>query len=266
MKRTLIALLVALLPFSAAGQEPKPVPLPLEFVTPVTPEQKEQEEIKVAEGEEPKKKQEEQKPKQGRIEVDPTDTPLILTGRLEAGKEFVGTVRLTARDADVTGFHFLPGDLTGGDGQPKIARSSVVLVGAPNLTKGVPTDVQVKVSGVPRAGDYEGIIALLPPGRPVAEAATIRVKLTATPVPDVSLVESSKTLTMSLVNCGNKIDCGLAHLLLPKTAFDDSRRIFVENKGDSAVVVEGVVVIVHGEKTGAQLTDETLVLPSGRVT
>jgi hypothetical protein len=110
------------------------------------------------------------------IAVDPGDNPLVINGRLDPQTtSFAGNVRLTA-DKDVSRLLILATDLRLA-GASVVDRTNIVIASGINLSKGQPQDVRVTVSHVPRAGEYDGQLTFLAPGKPVAEGRTIKLKL-----------------------------------------------------------------------------------------
>ncbi len=199
--------------------------------------------------------------RKGWIEADDSDTSLVVTGRFEVGKDLVGNLRLTAQGGDVTDFKVLPSDLTGDADQPTVGRQNVTLVPPHNLENGVPKDFRVKVGGLQKPGTYRGQILLLSPGWRMSKAVEIKLQVTATPVPKVTLFEGGESLKMNLVNCDTWVDCRLAEFLLPRSALDESWQIYLDNQSKAEIAVVKATVVVKGEKNGTQLTNQNLVGP-----
>lgn len=194
-----------------------------------------------------------------RIEVDPGDTPLVITGWLGEANAFVGNLRLTAHGGDVDGFIILPSDLK--KGEELIGRQNISLVGDPTLTADIPKDFQVSVTGLEKPGTYEGYLEILIPGRPRNEALKINLTVVAKARPVLNPQPGTETLQLRLVNCGQKLNCSLAHLLLPASAFLDKWNLQFENAVQADVTVLDTEVVVLGEQTGYQLAETELTLP-----
>ncbi|MCR4406211.1 MAG: hypothetical protein NUW24_04700 [Anaerolineae bacterium] len=200
------------------------------------------------------------------IEVDPGDTPLVITGWLGEENAFVGNLRLTARGGDVAAFTFLTTDLAREEGDEVIGRQQISLVGDPTLSADVPKNFQVTVSGPPLPGTYRGQIEILLPGQAQAEALVIPLTVVAKARPTLTPLPGTDRLQLRLVRCGPGLDCALARLLLPDSAFLDSWQLQFDNPVQAAVTVVNAKAVVIGEQTGYQLTDAELVLPADQQT
>lgn len=194
-----------------------------------------------------------------RLAIDPGDQVVTIRKRWTTGVEFVGNIRLTAHQEDITGVLVLPSDLTGNTGQLTVARSNIELNPKIDLKKGIPTDIKIKIKNIAAPGVYSGIIELLEPGRPRHEALKIPLTVTAGETPKLLQQAGSKTLQMSLVNC-SFANCNLASLLLPKGAFADKRILQFRNTGTLPVVVKRTAIVVRGKTGDQQLTTNELAL------
>ena len=200
------------------------------------------------------------------IEVDPGDTPLVITGWLGEENAFVGNLRLTAQGGDVATFTFLASDLTREEGDEVIGRQQVNLVGDPTLSADVPKNFQVTVTGPPMPGTYQGQIEVLLPGQARAEAPVIPLTVVAKARPALTLLPGTDRVQLRLVRCGRGLDCALARLLLPDSAFLDGWQLQFDNPVQAPVTVVNAEVVVIGERTGYQLTAANLALPQGQQT
>jgi hypothetical protein len=154
------------------------------------------------------------------IEVDQADTPLNINGWLGEENAFVGNVRLSAGCPDgVESFNFLASDLKRAGDDTVIGRQNVTLVGDTQLQGNMPKDFQVRVTGVSVPGSYSGDIRFQLPGQTQAEAKTIQVNLVAKARPALTALPGAAPVQLRLVNCGGRLDCPLAHLILPHSAF-----------------------------------------------
>lgn len=195
------------------------------------------------------------------VEADPGDNPLNISGRLEDSNSFIGNLRLMAQGGDVATFSFLPSDLKRSEGDERIGRQNISLIGDPTLQANVPKDFQVSITGVEKPGTYEGEIEILLPDQPRDEALTIDLTVIAKAQPNLTPLAGTDQLQLRLVNCNWSLDCAVARRILPKSAFLESRLLQFENPIQADVRVTDVEVVVFGEKTGYQLTEVELVLP-----
>jgi hypothetical protein len=201
-----------------------------------------------------------------RIEIDPGDTPLVITGWLGEENAFVGNLRLTARGGDVAEFTFLASDLTREGGDEVIGRQQVELVGDPTLSTDVPKNFHVRVTGLEVPGTYQGQIEILLPGQARAQALVIPLTVMAKARPALTPLAGTDQVQLRLVRCGQGLDCGLAGLLLPDSAFLDGWQLEFDNSTQAPVTVVDAEAIVLGEQTGYQLTTAELTLPRGQQT
>lgn len=200
------------------------------------------------------------------IQVDKADTPLAITGWLGEENAFVGNLRLSAQGSDIPSFTFLASDLSREEGDEVVGRQHVTLIGDPTLSVGVPKNFQVSVTGLELPGTYQGQIELLLPGQARTEAVSILLTVVAKARPNLTPLPGTEQVRLRLVRCGWAIDCALAQLLLPDSAFLDEWLLQFDNRVPAPVTVLGSEVVVLGEHTGYQLTDAELSLPLGAQT
>lgn len=197
-----------------------------------------------------------------KIQVDPKDKPLEIKGWLEEENSLIGNIRLTAEEANVANLIFLPSDLQRQEGDEIIGRQQVDLIGEPKLEARLPKDFQVKVSGVKLPGTYTGEIELLLPGQKRSQALVIPIKVKAKAKPAVVPVKDSEQVTVQLVRCS--WDCGLAHLFLAESHFQDQWQIRLDNPVPAAVSLTSAEVILQGKQTGYQITQTEVVPPPSK--
>ncbi|WP_228043733.1 hypothetical protein [Dolichospermum sp. LEGE 00246] len=196
------------------------------------------------------------------IQVDAKDKPLKITAWLGNENNFIGNLRLTAADGDIPNFTFLASDLKRKEGDEIISREKVELTSKSPLSAEVPKDFQVKVNGVQVPGTYEGEIELLLPGQKRSQALVIPLTVIAKTKPAIEPLGGAKQLQLQLVQCS--IDCGLAHLLLPASAFQEQRQLLLDNPVLAPVSLSSAEVVLEGKKTGYQITKE-VVAPNPQV-
>jgi hypothetical protein len=73
---------------------------------------------------------------------------------------------------------------------------------------------------------------------------------------------SAESLRLDVVNCGNRLSCGLAALLLPKSAFLDQWEMQFDNPSAAEAKLIQSALVVLGEKTRFQLSSDQLTLPA----
>ncbi len=198
-----------------------------------------------------------------KIEVDPNDSPLTISGMIGEANAFTGSLRLTAEGGDVDSFLFLPSKLIRQGGDEEIDRSNVILVGDMVLKAGIPKDFQVTVNGVMEPGTYEGVIEIRTPDQPRNNALMINLQVVAKTKPVLTPQTGTSPLQLKLVNCSGGVDCWLAGLLLPDSALTDERMLQFQNATGIDVVVTDWDVVANGENTGFQLNKTQLALPKG---
>jgi hypothetical protein len=202
------------------------------------------------------------------ITVDPGDSPLVISGWLDEGKNFTGNLRLTA-DHDPGGsteenpdlrFRLLASDLKSEGSGPSVGREHVALVGEPVLRVGVPTDFQVTVTGITEPAIYQGKLEILPVGRLRSESLVIDFEVIAHARPTLKSLRSAAKLELNLVNCKG-FSCQLAGFLLPESAFLDRWDLQFDNPTTAAVKISYNASGILGEKTRYPLTGDQLALP-----
>ncbi|MEM7578311.1 MAG: hypothetical protein AAF316_00405 [Cyanobacteria bacterium P01_A01_bin.80] len=187
-----------------------------------------------------------------KIEVDAKDKPLEVQGWLEEENSLIGSIRLTSEATNVTNLTFLPSDLKQQGGDGIIGRQQVNLIGEPKLEKGLPKDFQVKVSGVKLPGTYTGEIELLLPGQKRSQALVIPIKVEAKAKPAIVPLKESEKVTVQLVRCS--WDCGLAHLFLSQSHFQNQWQLRLDNPVAVPVSLNSAEVVLQGKQTGYQIT------------
>ncbi len=194
-----------------------------------------------------------------KIEVDAKDNPLEIKGWLGEENSLIGNIRLTAEDANVANLTFLPSDLQRQEGDEIIGRQQVDLIGERKLEAGLPKDFQVKVSGVKLPGTYTGEIEFLLPGQKRSQALVIPIKVKAKAKPAVVPVKDSEQVTVQLVRCS--WDCGLAHLFLAESLFQNQWQLRLDNPIPAPVSLTSAEVILQGKQTGYQITQTEVESP-----
>jgi hypothetical protein len=200
------------------------------------------------------------------IQVDAGDKPLQIKGLLGSENAFTGNMRLTASEGNVAAFTFLPSDLKRKEGDEIIGRQQVELVGKPPLSAEVPKDFQVKVNGIKSPGTYEGQIELLLPGQKRSEAMVIPLTVMAKAKPALVPVKGGEQVRRQLVRCSWVLDCALAHLLLPASAFQNQWQLKLDNPIEAPVSLTSTEVVLEGQQTGYQITKAEVEPPSSPAT
>lgn len=223
--------------------------------------------------------------------VDPPDQTLVISGWLgepPSPDTFVGSLRLTAQrkapaqpeasrqqndahppsqgtTAATLPLLLLPSDLkrdpkgTGSTPDLVIDRSNVTLSrNLAALTPGMPTDVAVKVAGIPGPGTYKGKLQLAVATDPPS-MAEVDLAVRAFVHPSLTALDSAKELKLDLVRCDR---CWLAQRLLPKSAFATNREFGFRNEAASTANWGYQHIEVRGEKTGNQLTTAQIGFPN----
>lgn len=188
------------------------------------------------------------------IEVDPSDTPLEITGWLGEAETLAGSVRLKSAQP-VEQFTVLASDLDRQEGDEEIARQQVTVTGDRTLAAGIPQDVQVQVASPDLPGTYTGRLQIIQANQPTTTVPlTLRVK--ARP----NLAPLQEQLDLHLVRSEWFPNNLLARLLLPESAFLSTRLLQFRNPGGDHVSVQTVAVSLIGEQTGYPL-DQTQIQP-----
>lgn len=187
-----------------------------------------------------------------KIEVDAKDKPLEIKGWLGEENALIGNIRLTASGKDVAALTLLASDLKRQEGDEIIGRQQVELIGERKLEAGLPKDFQVKVNGVKLPGTYAGEIELLLPGQKRSEALVIPIKIKAKAKPALTPIKGSEQIQVQLVQCS--WDCGLGHLLLPASNFQNQWQLRLDNPIQAPVSLSSAEVVLEGKQTGYQIT------------
>ncbi|MEG4574207.1 hypothetical protein QUA56_16150 [Microcoleus sp. N3A4] len=195
---------------------------------------------------------------QSTIEVDAKDNPLQIRGWLNEKDSLLGSIRLTAPTA-VEQLTFLASDLKRQEGDGAIARQQIQFIGEPKLKAGIPKDFQVKVSNAELPGIYQGQIQVLLPGQ---QRKTIPLTVLVKARPNLKPLSGNEQIQLKLTQCSWWLDCGLARLLLPASAFLQQWDLAFDNSVDAPVKVTGAEVVLKGEQTGYQLTKTQIQLPN----
>lgn len=193
-----------------------------------------------------------------RIEADPADSPLVISS--EIGRAFMGNLRLTAYGGGIESFTFLPSDLKRVGGNETIGRQNVQLVGATRLIENVPQDFQVTVTGINVPGEYQGQAIFLLSNQSMADAMSVDLKVTARVSPVLNVLPGSDQIRLKLVNC-NGLDCWLAKILLPGSAFLDRFELQFENPNQADVTIVDAAVAGRGDQADSPLTSTELGMP-----
>lgn len=195
---------------------------------------------------------------QTNIEVDAKDNPLQIKGWLNEKDSLLGSIRLTAPTA-VEQLTFLASDLKRQEGDGAIARQQIQFIGEPKLKAGIPKDFQVKVSNAELPGTYQGQIEVLLPSQ---QRKTIPLTVLVKARPNLKPLSGNEQIQLKLTQCSWWLDCALARLLLPASAFLQQWDLTFDNSVDAPVKVTGAEVLLKGEQTGYQLTKAQIQLPN----
>jgi hypothetical protein len=202
----------------------------------------------------------------GKVEVDPGDTPLSIKGRVGEEEGFVAGMRLTLRDAPQSSgpvkLIVLPSDLRSARGAVLIGRQQVTVTGEQTLTPETPSNFQVKVTGVKEYGEYTGKIELLLAGQSREKATVVPLTVVAEVRPALTLLPESDKLKANLVNC--RTTCWLARMLLPASNFQNRLQLHFEKPLAAPLEIIDKTFLVKGERTQFELTDAhmTITQPS----
>ncbi|MBD2512511.1 hypothetical protein H6G91_35805 [Nostoc muscorum FACHB-395] len=199
-----------------------------------------------------------------KIEVDAKDKPLEIKGWVGEENALISNIRLTASGGSITAWTFLPSDLKRNEGDEVIGRQQVELIGERKLEVGLPKDFQVKLNGVKLPGTYQGQIEILLPSQKRSEALVIPLTIKAKARPALVPVKDSEQVQLQLVRCS--WDCGLAHLLLPASAFQNQRLIYLDNPNQATISLTSAEVILQGKQTNYQITKTEVEPPPSRQT
>ncbi|MDZ8257003.1 hypothetical protein [Nostoc sp. ChiQUE01b] len=92
--------------------------------------------------------------------------------------------------------------------------------------------------------------------------ATAVVPQTTKPnaIPELMPLKGTEQIRLQLVNCGGWVDCALARLLLPASAYIDQRELRFDNSTQVPVSILNTAVVVEGDFTGYQLNNQAISL------
>jgi hypothetical protein len=196
----------------------------------------------------------------GKIEADPVDVPVQISGWVGSEHILIGNLRLTAREAPVDHFLFFSSDLTRTSGDEIIPRQDVTLLGTAALTMtDVPKDFMVQVANIDAPGTYTGTLTFISSNQ-LQERLDVPVSVVAKVRPVLVALPGTERIQLQLVDCGVSVDCFLGQRLLPSSFFVDSFQLQFKNVPLIAVGINDAKVSVKGEQTGYQLTEKELYL------
>ncbi len=78
--------------------------------------------------------------------------------------------------------------------------------------------------------------------------------------PTLTPLKGTEQIRLQLVNCGGWLDCALAQLLLPASAYIDQRELRFDNSTQVPVNILNTAVVVEGDFTGYQLNNQAISL------
>ncbi len=102
----------------------------------------------------------------------------------------------------------------------------------------------------------------MPLGAARTEALALELEVNARAHPSLKPLASAENLRFNLVNCRNRLSCGLAGLLLPESAFLNDWEMQFDNLSAAGAKLAKSAVVLLGEKTGFQLSSDQFALPS----
>jgi hypothetical protein len=108
-------------------------------------------------------------------------------------------------------------------------------------------------------GTYQGQIEVLLSGQ---QRKTILLTVLVKARPNLKPLAGNEQIQLKLTQCSWWLDCGLAHLMLPASAFLPKWDLAFDNSVDAPVKVTGAEVLLKGEQTGYQLTKTQIQLPN----
>lgn len=195
---------------------------------------------------------------QTNIKVDAKDNPLQIKGWLNEENTLIGSIRLSA-SAKVEQFTFLASDLKRQEGDEVIGRQQVSFIGETKLQAGIPKDFQIKVSNPQLPGTYKGQIQVqIPAEKPQVINISVLVKAR----PKLTPLRGNEQVQLQLTQCSWWLDCTLAYVFFPKSAFLQSWDLAFDNTEDAFVIVTGAEVFLKGEQTGYQLSYNQIKIPN----
>ncbi|MEH2086657.1 hypothetical protein [Nostoc sp.] len=80
------------------------------------------------------------------------------------------------------------------------------------------------------------------------------------PAPKLLPLKGTEQIRLQLVNCGGWLDCALARLLLPASAYINQRELRFDNSTLVPVSILNTAVVVEGDFTGYQLNNQAISL------
>jgi hypothetical protein len=190
-----------------------------------------------------------------RIEVDPSDNPLLIRGFIGEEPGFVGAMRLHGV-GDVGAFRVLFSDLKQRNGEELVPRAHISLTGQTTLGDDEYQDIQIKVEGLSIPGTYEGHAELLPRGQPRAEATRVEIQVTAMSRPTLSAVAPNDRVRGGFAHCG--FSCDVTAWLVPGSAGREKQTVRFTLGPHQEANVTGVQVFGTGERGGHELTQSEL--------
>ena len=203
------------------------------------------------------------------VKVIPGDSVVKIRGRIGDDSTFVGTVGLTA-NAAVPALTFRASDLLSLDGRTRIRRQQVVLAGsgAIALAESMPTDVEIKITGVRMPGTYKGLLYFLQPKQGLEHALAVPIEVTAEATPTLTPRRGSEALTLQLVACTSGIGCSLGRALEP-AAFLAAYPLAFENDSadpfDMKLTLSAIGALTHGSVERAVSVAGAMNVPATRV-
>ncbi|WP_414577337.1 hypothetical protein [Anabaena sp. CCY 9402-a] len=202
------------------------------------------------------------------IVVDAGDKSLNITGWLGEESALVGNLRLTAQGENIEKVVFLASDLRRKEGGEMINRQQIAIAGESQLSVGIPQDFQLRVTNIRLPGTYEGTVQVFLPNQSQQLVQTIPLQVIAKVRPNLIPVGGTEQIQLRLVNCDGFLgffDCLIAKGLLPASAFLNEWQLQFDNPTQAPVSIIDTKVILKGEQTGYQLTEQSLSLPQGQI-
>ena len=194
------------------------------------------------------------------IAVDQGDNPLTIKGWVGDDNSFIGNIGVTlegaAQGTNAVKLNIYRTDLKMVSGSEMIGRQLVVVTGDANLTPNTTSTYQVKINGVREAGEYHGKITLALGDQPLSAAKPVDLIVIASVKPALTLLTENDRLQANLVNCN--YDCGLAHILLPDSAFQNKLDLAFEKPLAAPLVISDVAIAVKGDQTRFKLDADKL--------